>query len=132
MNTDWWFQLKTLIEKDTDMDVGIVPTFGAKGQEIVGICKQEHEFSRRAFDLMSNLQKNGRFSCHICNQNSGTIKSTRTLKDSSYIKNYTIESDQEIFRVDENGERWVKLSDKCSNYIVSDNGKVRHIKTKKI
>ena len=131
MNADWWFQLKTLIEKDTDMDVGTIPTFGAKGQEIVGICKQEHEFSRKGYELLSNLQKNGKFSCHICNQNSGNIKSTSSLNDSDYIKNYTIDSDQEIFRVDENGEIWVKLSDKCRNYIVSDTGRVRHLKNSK-
>ena len=131
MNIDWWFELKTLIGKDDDICVGLLPTFGSKSQDIVGICKEEHEFSRRAFDLLSNLQKNGKFSCHICNQKSGTIKSTRTQKESNYVKNYTIESDQEIFRVDENGERWVKLLDKCSNYIVSDAGKVKHVKNSK-
>ena len=131
MNTDWWSNLKILVSQDTDIDVGTIPNDGAKGQEIVGICKQEHEFSRKGYELLSNLQKNGKFSCHICNQNSGNIKCSRSLNDTEYVKNYTIDSDQEIFRIDETGERWVKLSDKCRNYIVSDIGRVRHLKNSK-
>jgi hypothetical protein len=129
MNADWWSNLKILITQDTDIDVGTIPIEGSKGQEIVAICKYEQEFSRKGFELLSNLKKNGKFSCHICNQNLGNIKSTQTLDGSNYIKNYTIDSDQEIFQVDETGERWVKLSGKCSNYIVSDNGHVKHIKS---
>ena len=130
MNSDWWIELKKLIDEDTDLCVGTVPSFGGKGQEIVGICKNEHEFSRKAFELFSNLKKNIKFSCHVCNQMSRTIKSTKTKDESKYI-NYNAEAECEIYQIEDNGERWIKLKNKCSNYIISDNGRIKNLKSKK-
>lgn len=128
MNENLWSELNDLLDQDKEISIDIKYTEGAKSQHVKGICKNGHEFSRKGFELLSNLRKNGKFSCHLCNQLTGNIKSTRKTEESDYVKNYKIEPETTIYKTDESGERWIKLTGKCSNYIVSDNGRIKNIK----
>jgi len=131
MNSDWWIELNILLEKDRDISIKVTYFHGIKSQAVKGVCKNGHEFLRKGFELLSNLQKNNKFYCHLCSQLTGTIKSTRkTNKESDYVKN-CIRVEPDLYKTEESGERWIRLTDNCSNYIASDNGRVRNIKINK-
>ena len=128
MNSEWWKSLKTLCER-TECNVSSSPEEGAKTKLVSGLCKNNHNFQHKAYYLQEHLLKNNCYSCHICNQNEKKIKTLRSGKESDYIA-LDVEGEDEIMNI--NNIRWKKLKDNFNNYMVSEDGQVKNITTKKL
>ena len=141
--TEWYLMLVKFITADTTIKTSAINLPIKKGQLITISCNG-HTIERRAHDLFLHYMKNdGKFSCYICNQKNGCVKSTQTGEKSCYV-HVSISADAESVITDNTGEKWVNLiltyrdekdSDNdvvITNYAVSDHGKTKNIKTNHI
>lgn len=99
--------------------------------EIKYACKENyHLFVTPAYLLQQNLIKNNFiFYCYICAKNNSNVRTVTRTTNSDYNREpITFNSERKI----EDGKEWIYLTEKFSNYKVSEYGDVYSLKTNKL